>query len=216
MTLPTTDPPDLSAYLAIDIVAEILGALDRDLPPSLYYHGPSHTREVLSETLRFALADGVAPRDLELLAIAAAYHDAGFLERYERNEAVGAAMARAAMRKTQRYGEAEMLEVENMILSTAVEDTEAGPRRTQRTELAAYLMDADWGSFGREDFFEKVEQLIGETGAERHAFMRTAALYVTTQRWLTPAAERLRAAGKEANLQQLQTRLAADHSARSA
>ncbi|MBI4472850.1 MAG: hypothetical protein HY646_09295 [Acidobacteria bacterium] len=194
----------LERFRFLPVIRQILTRLPLDLPENLRYHASAHTDEVLSETVLFAICDGVQDRELELLAIAAAYHDAGYIERYPNNEEIGAAMAAEAMQLQGRYSEAEIDQVEQMILSTSFSQT---MRRTQRTPLSGYLMDADWGAFGRDDFFEKCQLLIEETGAEPDAFYRQTLELVRNHSWQTPAAHALREDRKCKNIRALQLKL---------
>jgi predicted metal-dependent HD superfamily phosphohydrolase len=191
-------------------IARILARLARDLPSGLRYHGIEHTRDVLSEVVLFALHDGIGAHERELLSLAAAYHDAGYMDRYADNEVIGAAMAADAMRAAGGYSDADVREVGEMILSTQLLRECDGTARVQRTPLAAYLMDADWGAFGRDDFFAKCELLIAETGAEPTAFYRQTLALVRSQSWLTKAGRELRDAKKRENLAELERRLRAD------
>lgn len=197
----------LARIASMPIVTRILEIMTRDLPENLHYHAVSHTQDVMSETIRFAVHDGVDARKVELLGIAAAYHDAGYMERYPNNEVIGAAMAADAMREAGGYSESEIEEVGKMILSTKLEPGPDGPVRICHTPLAAYLMDADWGAFGREDFFEKCQQLAEETGADPVKFQYETLSLVSNQRWLTPAARKLRDVKKQLNLAELRRRL---------
>ena len=47
---------------------------------------------MIKETILFALADGASREVIEQQAIAAAWHDVGYLERYDNNEPVAVAM----------------------------------------------------------------------------------------------------------------------------
>ena len=70
-----------SINFAIDaepLVTETVETLVCNLDPTLHYHSPAHTQDVLKQTLELAEADGLDDRDVLLLAIAAAFHDAGF------------------------------------------------------------------------------------------------------------------------------------------
>ncbi len=191
----------------LPIVQQAFSRLDNELPEDLHYHSAQHTRDVFAEALRFAVEDGLGERELLLIAVAAAYHDLGYLERYEKNEPVGADLAERAMRDAGGFTELEITEVREMILSTQVTDTPTGLERTKRTELAAYLMDADWGSFGRDDFFEKCDQLIEETRAPAEAFYQKSLQLVGGHKYLTAGARALRDAAKQENLEELRRRL---------
>ena len=180
----------------------------RELPSNLRYHAYPHTEEVLNESILFAMYDGVSERDIELLAIASAFHDAGYVERYADNEEIGAALAARAMRAAGTYSDEEIHEVEQMVLSTKL--FHSGPQNAERHEytiLSGYIMDADWGSFGRDDFFEKCDLLIEEVGANRETFYSLSHQLVSNQVWLTNGAYMLRNRKKLQNLRDLEARI---------
>src|SRR5688572_33392866 len=141
-----------SFTMRLPIIEQILAVLAHDLPKTLRYHGFQHTNDVLSETVLFAVHDKIDERHVELLSIAAAYHDAGYIDRYADNEEIGAAMAADAMRGAGGYSASEIHEVEEMIMSTQLIHQPEAITRVERTSLSGYLMDADLGSFGRDDF----------------------------------------------------------------
>jgi predicted metal-dependent HD superfamily phosphohydrolase len=147
----------------------------------------------------FAGHDHVNKRGLELLCIAAAYHDAGYIERYVDNEEIGAAMAAAAMRSAGSYTAEEIHEVKEMILSTQLLQSSDAIIRVERTALSGYLMDADLGAFGRDDFFEKCEQLMEETDLSPDVFYRQTLVFMASHKWITNAARELRDAKKKEN-----------------
>ena len=73
-------------------------------PDVLPYHGKPHTEDVLHEAILFAMSEGVNdPRELELLAVAAAFHDAGFINNYDENEKFGAEFAEKYMSEADTY-----------------------------------------------------------------------------------------------------------------
>ncbi|PKL76346.1 MAG: hypothetical protein CVV27_10725 [Candidatus Melainabacteria bacterium HGW-Melainabacteria-1] len=197
----------LAKFSRLPIVERIFARMAQELAPNLFYHTVEHSREVLAETLLLALHDGISGRDLELLSISAAFHDAGYIEQYRDNEPIGAAMAAAAMREQGGYTDAEIHEVEQMILSTRLYDNTGALQRVGRTPLAAYLMDGDLGNFGRDDFHEKCQQLIDENKADPRAFYRQALNLISSHSWHTPAARALRGPKKLENIRMLRKRL---------
>jgi len=89
--------------LVTETVQRLVSALD----PTLYYHSPDHTKDVLRQSMELAREDALDSRDVLLLAIAAAFHDAGFLEQRPKNEPIGAQMAVQAMAGSGRFTETE-------------------------------------------------------------------------------------------------------------
>ena len=102
----------------LPIIKENLTHLENELPSELLYHNYKHTHSVLKESILFALHDNISDRELELIAIAAAYHDSGFIYQKENNESICADLAREAMKKTNQYTEQEITLVAKMIEDT--------------------------------------------------------------------------------------------------
>lgn len=185
------------------VIAPVLERIHRDLPPTLIYHAAAHTEDVFHEVILFATYDGLSPREVELLAIAAAYHDSGFLSRIQDNEVIGARMAVEAMQRAGSYTDTEITIVERAILDTKVVGTLYGFRQIPTTALAGYLLDADLGNLGRDDFFDKGELMYKELNAPRELFLINTLELMYGHRWNSVAAMELRESKKQQNIAQL-------------
>lgn len=171
------------------------------LPAALTYHVASHTDDVLAEVLAFAVADDLSPRECELLAVAAAFHDTGFIEKMTGNEAIGARFAGEAMSRCGGYSAAETALVETMIRDTEVKLLPGGPRQVPTTKLSQYICDGDVSNLGRPDFFEKAELVRREINVPRdEVFFTNLRKFIGGHEWYTPAAKAARTAGKAANI----------------
>ncbi len=190
--------------LEMPIVQAALKRLEEELPSHFFYHSIDHTRDVLREVLFLGLHDGLTERELELLVVGAAYHDLGFIAKPVDNEWTGARFAREAMLSFGGYKEGEMQSVEDMILDTQLVETALGATQLPTDKLAKYLLDADLGNLGREDFFHCTTLLQKELGLERSLLFREALRLMKGHRWLTPAAQHHRASGQERNIVQLE------------
>jgi uncharacterized protein len=186
------------------IVAQILKRLKAELPSSLRYHTPAHTDDVLHEALLFGVAGGLAADELELLAIASSYHDAGFLKQVLQNESIGAAIATEAMIQF-GYSTGAQTAVRAMIEDTQLKKVGDGFVQVPTTELSKYLCDADLSNLGRTDFLEKAELVREELGVPRSVdnYERVLKL-VQSHRWYTSPAQQFRQAQKELNTAALQ------------
>jgi uncharacterized protein len=187
------------------VVQAAVAILARELPAHLKYHTLAHTEDVLREAILFGVMDHLPPRQLELLAVAAACHDLGFITSSGANEPIGATFAREQMTHFGGYSPDEILLVERMILDTALVETPEGPRQIASTELSRYLLDADLSNFGRDDFFERGELQRQELGQERELFRKNTLALIKAHRWLTPAGQALRQATKERNIATLES-----------
>ena len=122
----------------------ILDRLESALDPHLYYHGLEHTKDVLGAVENIALSEGVTPHELELLKVAAAFHDAGFLVVYKNHEEAGCGIAYEYFNKI-GISEEDQKIIYKLILSTKV------PQKPE-THLERILCDADLDYLGRDDF----------------------------------------------------------------
>lgn len=174
------------------IISAILTKLESDLPEELTYHNSEHTKEVLAEAVRYAVIDNLDDREIELLAIAAAYHDAGFLEQRIDNELFGAQMAVSAMKEFGNYTEKEQDLVRQAILDTQLIETPDGPQQVASTKISPYLLDADLSNLGRDDFFEKNEKLRAEISFTEDIVLQKSLELLKSHRWQTAAAQKLR------------------------
>jgi class 3 adenylate cyclase/HD superfamily phosphodiesterase/streptogramin lyase len=148
---------NLSLFSPIDYhkaEENIIKRLTKKLPDDLYYHTIKHTKDVTEAAERIALNEGVYNEDLYALKMAALYHDAGFIEKYQNNETIGARMAREDL---PQYGfsEEQVNLIEKLVLVTFA-------AKKPQTILEKILRDADLDYLGREDFHEVSDKLKQE------------------------------------------------------
>jgi len=132
----------------------ILEKLTKLLPKDLHYHNVDHTIEVCQAVERIALEEGVHNEDLYALKMAALYHDAGFIEKYQHNETIGAKMARNDLVKF-GFNEEQINLIEKLILVTF-------STKRPKNRLEKILRDADLDYLGREDFHDVSSRLKQE------------------------------------------------------
>ena len=182
------------ARVVQDALVEAMGLL---APLEAYhYHNPAHTRDVFGRSQRLCRRAGIEGEEAAEVAVAAAFHDAGFLDRYTDNEADGARRARAWL--AGRWPEDRVRRVEGMILATNL-------RATPQTIQEKLLRDADLDNLGRGDFLTLAQAVRNELAKfgghapsddDWDAGLRRL---IGTHRWWTHAAEQDRQAGLEEN-----------------
>lgn len=200
-----------STYLAIEaepLVTETVATLVSGLDPTLYYHCPAHTKDVLRQTLELAAEDMIDDRDALLLAIAAAFHDAGFLKQRPKNEPIGANMAVEAMAKSGRFSLEERELVEQMILDTQL--VMEGPAQIANSRLSPWLLDADLANLGRDDFWDQTKLLAKELNIDLQNMLPMTQALMERHDWQSPAGRRLFGAKKESNFVALERELGKD------
>lgn len=123
-----------------------LALLQKSLPAGLTYHHAGHTADVLEQSERIAIEEGITDEhDLLLLKIAALFHDTGFIYTYREHEKKSCEIMRKKL--SEKLSEIELTEVCNMIMATRIP-------QTPLNHLGRIICDADLDYLGRNDFPE--------------------------------------------------------------
>lgn len=125
-------------------IEHILKELESELPEHLYYHGHHHTLDVLEAVERIGKSEGVSEDQQNLLLVAAAYHDCGFLNGHQEHERKGCEIARKNLPNF-GFDKQSIEQICNMIMSTKVP-------QTPQNLLSKILCDADLDYLGTEKF----------------------------------------------------------------
>lgn len=122
----------------------IVERLIKELPRDLYYHGAHHTFDVVKSVHSLSVAEKLTNADFFLLLTAAYFHDAGYVYRYEHNEAIAVKMARQSLPDF-GYSNEDLDKIEGIIMATShhIEPV---------TQLEKIMCDADHDYFGRHDY----------------------------------------------------------------
>jgi len=121
----------------------------------LYYHQYNHALDVMHRALELGKKEGLTEEQLELLALAALFHDTGFVIQYDNNEPIWAKIAKNYL-KAMLYPEEKIAIIENLILAT-------DPNyKTPKNILEQIIKDADLDNLWRDDFLEKLNNLQKE------------------------------------------------------
>lgn len=185
------------------IIQEAFRLLEQGLSNDLLYHSVEHSRDVLREVLRLGLHDELTERDIHLLSIGAAFHDTGFIHKPIENEELGAQMAQEAMSRFGGYSVGEIEVVREMILDTRFVNVSQPHLTSIISPLGRYLIDADLGNLGRDDFFDKSELLRQEIGLARHLFYPDVLNLIESHLWLTRAGRDLWRVPQQENVRRL-------------
>ena len=129
----------------------VIDRLNKELPENLYYHITSHTIDVFHRVQYLGKEEGLSKKEIELLQVAALFHDMGFIKQYNKNEPVGAEMA---AEKLPEYGfnNEEIETVKKLIMATEMP-------HNPHTISEEIMADADMDNLGRDDFYIQTEFL---------------------------------------------------------
>lgn len=188
-------------------LASLSGRLKRELDIKLIYHCYFHTVDVIDQSIKLGLNARLCSRDLEIITIAALFHDAGFLKRHHDNEPIGAEMAESAMRVVGDYSEGEISLVSQMILDTKLITHECA--QISNSRLSPYLLDADLSNLGRTIFWRQTNAVAAEIGMDFDEFMPITRDLMERHNWQSESARKLYGEQKEKNVKELELAISA-------
>ena len=167
------------------IVASISALLKANLGNELSYHSADHSDDVTGMAVALGSSDGLSEHNLLLLGIAAAYHDAGFIEQRTDHEVIGADLSTTAMRADGRFSSEDINLVYRMILDTKLNPT--GPSHSITTPLSPWLLDSDLANLGRADFLEQTELLATELQIPIESMLEESLALMNRHQWQSPS-----------------------------
>ncbi|MBN1666601.1 MAG: HD domain-containing protein [Anaerolineales bacterium] len=172
------------------------------LSAELTYHSFEHTFEdVLLAVERLAKLSRIDGHDLQLLRVAAAFHDTGYISTRVEHEIAGIRIV-AQVLPDFGFGDRQIDLIIGMILATRLP-------QSPRTFLEEIIADADLDSLGREDFFERSEALRKELAAFGHFIPKDQWYpqqrnFLQNHTYFTAAARNLRDATKDRHIATLE------------
>lgn len=121
---------------------------------NMYYHQYDHALSVMERWIYLATMEWCSQDEIEMITIAALFHDTWFVIEYDNNETFWAKIARNYLR-TILYPEDKIKIIQEIILATH-------PSTKPKTLLQEIIKDADMDNLGRDDFFDINEKIKKE------------------------------------------------------
>lgn len=171
-----------------------------ELNPVLYYHNVPHVLDVLSAAESIGKAENISNADMELLKVAALYHDSGFVVNADNHEKLGCDIAVSALPEF-GFTEQEVEVICGLILATRVPQSPSGL-------LEKIICDADLDYLGRDDFFSIGNKIFREfmarnIVANEQQWNELQVKFLSVHNYFTNTSIRLRATKKEEHLKQV-------------
>lgn len=127
------------------------------------FHDFDHTQEVVASAYEISLGYQLENKDLELLLIAAWFHDTGYDKGPEGHEERGCDYAREFMEE-QGFSEEDIQAVCTMIMATKMPQEPEG-------ELAEILADADMSHLGKKSYWDRCGKIRQELHLVKNVIM---------------------------------------------
>jgi len=128
--------------------------ISQKLPKGMVYHNVDHTKEVVETTEEIARSSGISNNELEILLLAAWFHDTGITEVYNNHEEKSGEIAKEFL-LSNNYPREKVEKVYNLILVTKMPQT---PKNLSEEVIC----DADISHIGRKGFNTRSQLLRAE------------------------------------------------------
>lgn len=132
----------------------VLEELRKYLPDEMTYHSIHHTQEVVHCANEIAQKQNLTEDELEILNVAAWFHDVGYIKSSEEHEKWGAKMAREFLGSIEYPGD-KIEQVEGCILATQMP-------QNPKNNIEQIICDADLMHLADKDYFQKADLLHKE------------------------------------------------------
>jgi predicted metal-dependent HD superfamily phosphohydrolase len=182
----------------------ILHKLENELPDNLTYHNVSHTKDVYEAVTRIGTGEKVSKNELELLRVAALFHDSGWAISCENHELKSCEIAREYL---PGFGFApnEIETICKLIMATRLP-------WSPENHLEKIIIDADLDYLGTDNFFPRAEALRLELKSmgklpDDIDWNQLQVKFLQMHVYYTPSAINSRAAKKNENLEELKKML---------
>ena len=132
----------------------VINLLKNNLPEKYYYHNPEHTIYVQEKAMEIGSHEKCTEEEMELMEIAALWHDTGYIKMYRQHEEQSCILARKYLPE---YGlsSIDIEKICGMIMATKIP-------QTPKNKLEEIIADADLEYLGTETFEIKSEDLFHE------------------------------------------------------
>lgn len=184
------------------IYRDVVKQLNEQLPAHLTYHDTAHTLYVLEKAIDIAKKEKVKENELELVKVAALYHDIGFVKSQKDHEKVGCAIAQQQLNEY-GFNRAEIETICGMIRATKI------PQQP-KNHLEAILADADLEYLATSKFEVISEKLYQELKHDnkdltRDQWNQIQIDFIKKHKFHTPYCKHYKSFRKHKNLERLMT-----------
>jgi len=189
-------------------ISFILDKLSHELNSSLTYHNLSHTERVIQHVSVIAEEEGVIGYDRDLLLVAAAYHDAGFIEVYNGHEEMSCKIAREFLPDF-NFNKEDIEAICTIIMATKIP-------QTPTNFLGEILCDADLYYLGTTNYELIAESLFEELLQvdllnNKSQWQEQQTTFLKNHHYFTKTARKKLGPIQEDNLLKLNTQLESPH-----
>lgn len=183
-----------------ELYDEVFHILRTKLPPFLTYHTPEHTQRVLDMAVFISEKENVTGHRLELIKIAALFHDIGFIDNADHHEEKSCRILRDMVARY-NFPEEDLEKICGMIMATKI------PQQP-KTILEDIVADADLEYLGTDSFYPISQNLFREfrhynPKLDIHRFNEIQVKFIKNHKYHTEFCKQNREAKKQEHLEKL-------------
>ncbi|MFM6926034.1 MAG: HD domain-containing protein [Ferruginibacter sp.] len=178
----------------------VINLLMTRIPANYYYHNYRHTLYVIDKVQEIGMQENCTVKDLQLLAAAALWHDAGYINTYAGHEEASCVLARQYL-PGYGFGNEDISRICGMIMATKI------PQSPQN-KLEEIIADADLEYLGAANAAVLAHHLFQELHALNPSFTEadwneTEINFITNHRYFTDYCKAEKEQHKQSYLQSL-------------
>jgi predicted metal-dependent HD superfamily phosphohydrolase len=178
----------------------VINLLKTRIPADYYYHNFEHTIYVMEKAVEIGKQEQCTDKELELLAVAALWHDTGYINIYKGHEEESCVLAMQYL-PSYGYADDDIEKICGMIMATKI------PQSPQ-TKMETIIADADMEYLGTKKAAELASNLFKELNALNplitpEAWNRTEIDFLTTHHYFTRFCKENRQHNKQSYLRSL-------------
>ena len=148
------DKPLKSTISIKEVEAYVIKMLETQLPATTYFHQVEHTLAVTEAAKLIGEGEKLSEKELELVILAALFHDTGFVETYEGHEEKSQAIAATYLNK-HNFSQEDIQTVNRLIAVTEL-------KKAPADSMERVICDADMAHIGQKKYKDKAENLRKE------------------------------------------------------
>lgn len=183
----------------------VFNLMDKGLPKEYVFHSPDHTLEVYKNSQLIGRESGFSRDDLDCLALAAIFHDIGYVRQYDDHEKISAEMAREFLLNV-KLDDDVISQIERAIMATKVPQ-----KPTDKISMA--LCDADLMHLIHRNYFDRIEKmrqewkLSGRFNLSEYEFHKQSISFFEQHHYHTSYGKEVLAARKSYTLERIKAKL---------
>jgi len=184
-----------------EVQKHVISFFEKHMPEKYVYHDLEHTRNVVNGVTEIGQGCGITEREIELLQIAAWFHDTGYVDGPKGHEERGCTYALEFI-KEKDYSDAEKKIITDCIMATKL------PANPQ-TLLEQIICDADLSHLGKKNYWDRCSRVrlemnqIQEVVLSDLDWVDFELEFLEKHQYHTPYAQRIYNKRKKKNIRQL-------------